>query len=291
MSRVVVTGYAGFDHAMAVPALPAADTTAIVTRRLSRPWPRPGGSAPLVARRLAVAGVPVELVTWLGDDESGRAYRKDLAADGVGVDGIELLADTVSPMTWLYYADDGGAVCFYDPSHTHGAELSPRQRRLLGGLGGADWVVLTVGPPKACAAVIDERSAGHLAWGVKADPDAFPPSLVRRCLREADVVTYSAGERAFLEGAVGDVDRAVAAGAIVVRTAGRDGCHVLVDGTAQHVPVDAVPDVADTTGAGDTFLGALLAGLVRGDEPLPAARDALDATREFVLRRREGVTA
>ena len=46
---VAVLGYASADHCVAVDALPAPDATAIVRRRLSRPWPRLGGCGPQIA--------------------------------------------------------------------------------------------------------------------------------------------------------------------------------------------------------------------------------------------------
>ena len=42
-------GYASADRSVAVDALPAPDATAVVRRRLGRPWPRLGGCAPPIA--------------------------------------------------------------------------------------------------------------------------------------------------------------------------------------------------------------------------------------------------
>ncbi len=52
--------------------------------------------------------------------------------------------------------------------------------------------------------------------------------------------------------------------------AGADGC-VVVESGGEPVAIPAFPaDVADTTGAGDTHVGAFIAALARGLEPLEA---------------------
>ncbi len=53
---------------------------------------------------------------------------------------------------------------------------------------------------------------------------------------------------------------------------GEAGVLVSTGGTSQTVPAFVVPEVVDTTGAGDAFDGAFLHGLVRGMPPLEAAR-------------------
>ncbi len=60
--RVVVSGFAALDHAMGVGELPGPNRGTLVTRRLSEPFPRQGGSAP---GRSAAA--------WLFYDPLGRS--------------------------------------------------------------------------------------------------------------------------------------------------------------------------------------------------------------------------
>lgn len=54
-------------------------------------------------------------------------------------------------------------------------------------------------------------------------------------------------------------------------TDGGNGCYVIVDGNAEHVPGFEVKAV-DTVGAGDAFAGGVLYGLTNGMDPIKAAR-------------------
>lgn len=281
---VAVSGYAGLDRAMLVPRLPAADTTAIVQRRLSDPWPGWGGCGPYVARQLAAEGLATRLVTWLGDDDGGRAYRALLQREGVGVDGVALSATAPTPTTYLFYEEGGRSVCFYDPGAARDAGLGAAQREALAA---ADWLVLTVGPRPAAEALLEVLGERRLVWAVKADPDACPPPLVRRCLAAASVVALSAGERRFLEAATAPDDplALLPPDAVVFLTDGGRGVQVRAGGREAHVPVDALP-TRDTTGAGDTFLAGALAALLRDRCDAEAAAAAgVRAARELLAAR------
>jgi sugar/nucleoside kinase (ribokinase family) len=78
-------------------------------------------------------------------------------------------------------------------------------------------------------------------------------------------------------------DRAHAVAGVVVR-AGRRGCTVLQDGRPQQVSGFEV-DPVDTNGAGDAHLGAFVAALARGEDPVVAAGTANAAAAIAVTRR------
>jgi ribokinase len=76
-------------------------------------------------------------------------------------------------------------------------------------------------------------------------------------------------------GLFGAVDRArTAADKLLFVTLGERGALVIQGDQAHHVPAEPAAEV-DPTGAGDTFCGATLAGLARGDSPLTAAQHAV----------------
>ena len=56
-----------------------------------------GGVARNVAENLVRLGVPVALVTQVGDDAGGRALRADCAASGIDVQGVMLSAAYPTP--------------------------------------------------------------------------------------------------------------------------------------------------------------------------------------------------
>jgi sugar/nucleoside kinase (ribokinase family) len=169
---VTVVGYASADRAVRVDALPAPDTTAVVRRRLSRPWPRLGGCAPLIAVHLARAGVPAACATWVAADAPGRGLLEALRAAGVDVAPVAV-GGTRTAESFLVYDAPGRAACFYDPGDAVAGELAPPQRAAVAG---AAVVCLAVGPAPVTAATLDAAAADALVvWAVKADPDAYPP--------------------------------------------------------------------------------------------------------------------
>jgi ribokinase len=277
---VAVSGYASADHCVLIDAFPAADGTAVVRRRVSRPWPRLGGCGPQIAAQLATGGVTAACLTWLARDDIGRALLAQLEHSGADTTGV-VIAGTRTAESFIAYDAGGRSACFYDPGDATRDELTPAQRALLAGTA---LVCLTVGPAGATRAALDAVGAdARLVWSVKADPDAYPRDLVERLLERADVVAMSAGERAFLEQrAPGHAPRE---DAIVIETRGADGVHWRRGAHAGHVPVRRI-DVRDTTGAGDALVAGAIAQLVRDADDVPAAVGAgIDSSRALLEQR------
>jgi len=100
------------------------------------------------------------------------------------------------------------------------------------------------------------------------------PDAIKAALSRAVWVSANASEAELLTGASDPVKAAwlLAAGrsgGAVVRT-GADGCVVAWEDRVQSVPGHKVTTV-DTNGAGDTHVGAFIASLARGDNPVEAA--------------------
>jgi len=70
-------------------------------------------------------------------------------------------------------------------------------------------------------------------------------------------------------------------GAILFVTLAANGALVITPESVTHVPGRTVPEL-DPTGAGDTFCGATLAGLVQGLSPVEAARQAVKLAAQTV---------
>jgi ribokinase len=272
---VSVLGYASADHCVQVEALPAPDATAIVRRRLSRPWPRLGGCGPEIAAHLASAGIAAAALTWVGRDEVGRALLGQLEAAGADTAGV-VVDGARSPESFIVYDDAGRTACFYDPGDTPPA-LTSRQRELVAA---AELVCLTVAPAEATAAALEAIAPdARLVWSVKADADAYPRPLVERLLARADLVAMSAGERAFVAGSQPRED------AIVIETRGADGVRWSHRGRSGDVAVERVA-VHDTTGAGDALVAGVIAALLRDPEDVPAAVAAgIESSRALLERR------
>ena len=231
-----------------------------------------------------------------GTGPFGDQVRRDLAADGIalllprsadgdtgfcvglveadgertyatrqGVDGTLTAADldgvAVGPGDAVYLSG-------YDVAYTHGDVVAAWFARLDGG-------VLTVFDP------------GPLAGELPAEP-------LRQVLGRTDWLSANRREARHLTGLDDPAEaaaRLLADGAArrgaVVRD-GADGCWVATPGGAAptHVPVPIGPvEVADTSGAGDTHVGAFVAALARGEPPAAAARWANAAAARCVTAR------
>ncbi|MGH8892418.1 MAG: carbohydrate kinase family protein [Actinomycetes bacterium] len=248
----------------------------------------PGGSPANVAIGLARLDVPTRMLARLSSDVLGRRLRHHLDSNGVDLSHAVAAAEP-SSLAIVALQPDGSAD--YDFRVDGTADWQWTDDELAGVL--ADVAALHVGslglttPPGGAAL---RRLAGRAreAATVSFDPNVRPvlmgsPEQVMNVMDEvlavADVVKVSADDLAWLAPGRGTVDVAaewLARGpALVVVTRGGDGA-VAVGRTSGEVarPGDRV-DVADTVGAGDSFMSALLAGLHSRDLLGAAARDAL----------------
>ena len=137
-------------------------------------------------------------------------------------------------------------------------------------------------PPQAVDAAI--AAAAGIAILNPAPARPLAPELLRR----VDILVPNRSELALLTG--GDADRPEQAAAriagprAIVVTLGADGALVVEGGRSEFIPAPPA-DVVDTTGAGDTFCGALADALARGAELTEAARHAVAAASLSVGRR------
>jgi ribokinase len=181
----------------------------------------------------------------------------------------------------LAYQPDGGCICLYHPGLDERMTLTAAQWRLVAE---AEWVCVTVGPPSVADEVLAMvRDRTRLVWVVKADPKAFPARLAARLAARADVISASRSEAAF-------VAESIAAAPsrreqMRIETRGSEGASVAWRGRSFDIP--ATPAAAsDPTGAGDTFVGGVIAALIRAPDDPPAAVRAGVAAAERLLRSR-----
>ena len=238
----------------------------VVRRRDGSVDEHPGGSPMNVAIGLGRLGRQVELLTWFGQDTRGAALREHLAESAVRVvEGSDGAASTSVAVATL---DATGAA-------TYTFELDwqvPPRGELLD-----DVVVVhssTIGAALAPGgeAVLDLLSRARSSATVTYDPNVRPTllgdgarALVERLVELADVVKVSDEDLAWCE--PGSTPGAVAARwasrgpGLVVVTNGAEGVLATTSaGLTVTVPSRHVV-VADTVGAGDSFMSGLIDGL------------------------------
>lgn len=283
MTRVAITGYASLDHVIQLEGAPRPNETVLISRAPAA-WPRLGGSPSYVAMALVRAGVPRAVpITWVADDEDGTRFLAALRSANVPVDGVAHSLPGWTPICLLAYDPGGACYVLYDAAASRSATLTDPQRAIVAA---ADWVCVTVGPATATRAVLASLGPHQrLAWAVKSDGDAFPPDLRTALAARADLVVHSRSERPFVAGALsGQAERSQR---VVVETRGAEGAQVSSIAGSELVPARHLA-ASDPTGAGDTFVGGLLAALIAAPgDAIGAVRAAQTAAYEMLRDRIE----
>jgi fructokinase len=226
-----------------------------------------GGSPANVALGLARLGHHVELATHIGDDDRGHRVRAHLERDGVRlVEGSVTAARTPTATATL---DDGGVATYtFDLAWDLPADLGPGSAAHvhIGSIAtalqpGAEQVRRIVGQARAQSTVSFDPNLRPAILGTPEPQRPGVDALVALC----DVVKASDEDLAWLYAGEG-VDTVLSRWAtlgpsLVVCTLGGEGARALVGG--EFVTVPPVPvKVVDTVGAGDSFMGALISGLL-----------------------------
>lgn len=248
----------------------------------------PGGSPMNVAIGLGRLGREVDLLTWFGADARGTALRNHIAESAVHVvDGSDGAAATSVAIATL---DATGAA-----TYTFDLDWQvPATDGLLD-----DVVVVhssTIGAALAPggAAVLDLLSRARVSATVTYDPNVRPAllgdgahELIERLVTLADVVKVSDEDLTWFEptgdpGAIA-TDWASRGPGLVVVTRGSQGVLAVTSaGLVVEVPSRRVT-VADTVGAGDSFMSGLIDGLWTAGLLGADRRDAIGRVDEATL--------
>jgi sugar/nucleoside kinase (ribokinase family) len=245
----------------------------------------PGGQGANVAVRLARAGEDVRLATAIADDSAGRMLAEALEADGVAVAQLG--------------AKRSGLVVSLVDATGERAMLSDRvtldPTALAAACAGARWVhcsgyaLADDATGEAVAELLGSLPQATVsAAGGSLPEDPARAARVRARLAAADVdllILAREEAAALLDRPLPSLAAAAdgLAGAfpelIAVVTGGAAGSAAAGPGFALSVPaVEQLTPVVDATGAGDAYVAALIAGLLRADWPpdVPRLRGAME---------------
>ncbi|MCX5496129.1 PfkB family carbohydrate kinase [Kaistia dalseonensis] len=288
MSRIYCLSTVDLDRVFQVDHLPAHDEKLFATAYSEGA----GGQGVYVARALAGLGAPVTFVGTVGDDMTGAA----LVAAMEAIPGLDV------QITRLPGEASGSCVILVDGTGEKALVLAPISNALVEKLGAdltvepGDIVTANFFHPLSIQALfkrlrnagaltmIDIEKTGVAVWGWPAALDtaasadvicANQVTLDDWCAREG--VTGGQIERAeaFARALAGESRR-------VCVTLGADGVLAFANGDAVHIPALPIKP-ANTTGAGDSFLGGLAFALRRGDDFTAAARFACAVAADFLV--------
>lgn len=237
-----------------------------------------GGAPANVLAMLSILGKKTAFIGKVGRDSFGLFLKKTLEDSAIDVSGLTISETEHTTLAFVSLDEKGDRS--FDFYRTNSADVMLRREEVPGKLlEGCKLfhfgsVSMTAQPARDATLYAAQR-AKELGKLVSYDPN-FRPALwsdreeairvMRSGLAFADVVKVSDDEVELLTGCGDFLEGAralVAGGAkLALVTAGDQGTwYASAAGGEGHVPSVQV-DAVDTTGAGDTFLGALLAGLL-----------------------------
>ena len=261
---ILVAGSANLDYVVRAPHIPAPGETVLGHDFKTYPGGKGANQAVACAR---AGGATTHMLLALGHDAQAIPIENSLTEAGVHLHLVRV-TDQSSGTAFICVADDGENAITVAPGANSG--LLPEH---LPALDDVSYLMLQLEIPMDSVLAYARAARAH---GVKvalnvAPARALPPEL----LGLVDLLLVNQGELATLAGHWGSVAEGLARMQVpsVVVTLGRHGACAWVNGTLTTQPAFAIQPV-DTTGAGDTFCGVLVAQLARGHSMAQALRHA-----------------
>lgn len=262
--HIGVIGSVNLDLVASGAPLPKAGETVTGARFAQHPGGK-GANQALAARRL---GADVSMVGATGNDDLATAARALLEADGVNTLGIETINGEATGVALIAVSPDGeNQITVASGANNCVTETSVEQLPLC------DAILCQLETPVAAVMAALKRETRLFAVNL-APAIPVPEAL----LMHADLLIVNEVEAAFY-------GEALHAGqGVVAITLGGQGAVLYKAGEEiARAPAFSVP-VVDTTGAGDTFCGALVVVLAEGQTPEKALRFASAAAALAVTK-------
>ncbi|MGN6378869.1 MAG: PfkB family carbohydrate kinase [Gaiellales bacterium] len=223
------------------------------------------GGTPALRRPLHELGLEVVV----GPTERTTVYRTTLFGDGTWAESLTALGDAFAPQ---------------DVTGWMAAALDPCSAIVCGAQWRGDFPAATLAALERPGRLIYLDGQGP-ARPRRLGPVHVQAPLDPHALRSVDVLKLSEEEALVLCGAIDPAPVRVTGVPVVVVTLGERGAIVLADGRSTRIEVDPVLELADTVGAGDSFLALMATAADAGAEPVEAARAACAATAVLLRRR------
>jgi ribokinase len=283
---LTVVGSTMIDQVSYVPRMPDRGET-IVGQRFAQGFGGKGANQAVMARLM---GARVAMVNALGDDGYGEQTVENFARYGIDTTHV-IRVPGASGVAPIWVEPDGSNRIIVIP----GANAGLRPERAAAAVAAQEHIDAVLGQFEidqgvTAAAFAAARGRGAVTILNPAPGAAVSPDLAA----VSDWIIPNETEFAIIARAAGLPDDpsdrdalarvAVALGARLVVTLGEQGAALVGEGgDVRVVPAPAV-DTADTTGAGDAFVGAFAFGLASGWDELAAVQLGCAAAADSVRR-------
>lgn len=267
-STVLVAGSANLDFVVRASHIPAPGETVLGSSFMTFPGGKGANQAVACAR---AGGVQTRMLLALGSDAFAEPLERSLREAGVAAQ-IVRVAEEATGVAFICLSDDAENAITVAP----GANACLRPEHLPD-LTGVSHLLLQLETPLEAVSSW-ARSANDA--GVRVVLNAAPARVLpSELLANIDVLVVNEGELATVAGAGGRIVDAVRnlGKTDVVVTLGARGSCAHVDGEWLVQPAFEI-EALDTTGAGDTFCGTLVAALARSSGFAEALRRASAAS-------------
>ena len=251
---ILVAGSANLDFVVRAPHIPAPGETVLGTNFRTFAGGKGANQAIACAR---AGGVATRMLLGLGRDSFAEPIEASLNASGVALHVVRV-DDLPTGTAFICVSDDAENAITVAP----GANAALRAEHLPD-LSGVAYLLLQLETPleTVAAYAAAARKAGVQVVLNAAPAQPLPPDL----LTLVDVLVVNEGELACISNCTGNVAQCLAQlpdMPCIVVTLGGQGCCARLAGQIILQPAFAVTPV-DTTAAGDTFCGVLVASLAR----------------------------
>ncbi|MGN0802298.1 MAG: ribokinase [Candidatus Faecivicinus sp.] len=263
MGKIVVIGSMNMDISYRVAHIPAPGETIMASAVVKSP----GGKGANQAVAAAKLGADVSMIGCVGSDGDGDMLCRSLSEAGVNLAMMERSADAPTGTAFINVADDGENNIVVHPGANARVDeaLLERAEELIDG---AQILISQLEIPHETVWKALKRGRELGVYTVlNPSPIAEVPDDV---LDGIDLLIPNEAEMSALLGHPvdpdsGDVQRFAEKKGVrcILMTKGAEGCYLVTASGTQHIPCTPKKAV-DTTGAGDTFLGALCAMLAKG---------------------------
>ncbi len=261
---ILVAGSANLDFVVRANHIPAPGETVMGRDFKTHPGGKGANQAVACAR---AGGASTAMLLALGDDDFARPLEASLAAAGVQLH-IKRVTQQATGTAFICVSDDAENAITVAPGANfalHPSDLVP--------LAGFTHLLLQLEIPLDSVVAYARAARGH---HIRVVLNAAPAQeLPAELLALIDVLIVNEGELATLAKHRGSIDECLARIQVpwVIVTLGAQGCRARINGQFLAQPAFPIKPV-DTTGAGDTFCGTLVAALSQGRGVEEALRHA-----------------